>query len=391
MTEPAFAREHLASTLDDARERRLWDGVEVRARRRREMRRLRTTLASSAVLAALAGLAGWSVGSSEPGALRLANGEPVGSTATTDEAATMTLDDGSSLGLAAETEVLLRANDGHRFEIEMVSGEASFSVTPGGPRRWRIHTPLGTVTVVGTVFRVSATARWLAVEVEHGRVEVASELLEGGVRVLGAGESVSLRLPEPSRPEPSAAAARDPEPSATPVEDDARAVVSPPASEPARSRRRDADWRLAADEGRYEDAYALAAPEHDRLVRLATADELLALADAARLSGHPHEAVEPLERLLERFPRSPEAGLGAMTLARLELGVLSHTARGLAALERARELPLPAALRDEADARRALALAALGRDAEARAAAEGYVTAHPAGRFRDDVVALTGE
>jgi transmembrane sensor len=73
-------------------------------------------------------------------------------------------------------------------------------------------------------------------------------------------------------------------------------------------------------------------------------ETLLELADIARLSGHPQDAVAPLTRALDRFRSSPQAGLAAFTLGRVLLEQLSAPAAAAEAFERAISLYLPRAL-----------------------------------------------
>ena len=51
------------------------------------------------------------------------------------------------------------------------------------------------------------------------------------------------------------------------------------------------------------------------------------LADVARLSGHPLEAVEPLELAMTRHSSSSRAAVAAFTLGRLESDVLRRQGR----------------------------------------------------------------
>ena len=75
------------------------------------------------------------------------------------------------------------------------------------------------------------------------------------------------------------------------------------------------------------------------------------LADVARLSGHPREAVAPLERMIAEHPGDPRAPVAAVMLGRLEMDRLVRPERARRAFERARELGLPAALAPDVDRR----------------------------------------
>ena len=80
----------------------------------------------------------------------------------------------------------------------------------------------------------------------------------------------------------------------------------------------DASWQSLVAAGHYGDG--LRAAERAgfaRVCRSANDVELLALADAARLSGRTARAVEALLALRQRFPGSPSAATGAFALGRL--------------------------------------------------------------------------
>src|SRR5690606_2313806 len=120
-------------------------------------------------------------------------------------------------------------------------------------------------------------------------------------------------------------------------------------------------------------------------VGASSVDELLLLADVARESGHPEEAAEPLRRVLSSFASDPQAALAALTLGKLELETLHRHLAAAAAFERAIELGLPAALQEQAYARRVEALARAGDRDAARRAAEEYRARFPAGRYLSNV------
>ena len=100
----------------------------------------------------------------------------------------------------------------------------------------------------------------------------------------------------------------------------------------------------------------------------------------ARLSGHPAEAVAPLERILGELSSDPQAPLAAFTLGRIELDALSHPAEARAAFERALALGVPAGLREDARARLVEACARAGETAAAASAASAYAREYPGGR-----------
>ena len=111
-------------------------------------------------------------------------------------------------------------------------------------------------------------------------------------------------------------------------------------------------WRELARNGRHREAFATLGTQGIRreAKRLGIAD-LFALADVARLSGHPADAVGPLQRIIDGFPADPQAPLAAFALGRLELDDLGRPQAAAAAFSRALELGAPDSLRDNVRAR----------------------------------------
>ncbi len=255
------------------------------------------------------------------------------------------------------------------------TGRADFEVHPGGPRRWQIECGLATVEVVGTGFSCAREPGRLRVAVQHGAVLVRGDQVRDRAQRLSAGQS--LEIVDPLLAPPAAAPARLPEPAAAPepAGDAAPAVVTPPLAR--------VSWRELAQSGRQRDAFAALGPRglmHE--TRQAGVADLLLLADVARLSGHPRDAVAPLERILDAYPRDAQAPLAAFALGRLELDALDAPAQAARALDRALALGLPQSLREDARARLVEAHARSGNAAAARAAAAAYRREFPDGRYR---------
>jgi len=112
-------------------------------------------------------------------------------------------------------------------------------------------------------------------------------------------------------------------------------------------------------------------------VRDDTADLLLA-ADAARLSGHPAEAVPYLERVLRGHGRDPRTGLAAFTLGRVLLDELGRPSEAVDAFALARSSGGP--LAEDALAREVEALARAGDVTRSRELALLYRRLYPNGR-----------
>jgi hypothetical protein len=76
-------------------------------------------------------------------------------------------------------------------------------------------------------------------------------------------------------------------------------------------------------------------------------DDLLARADAARLSGAPSAAVPLLRTIVEHHATDPRAPLAALTLGRIELRDLASPSIAVSDLRNAIELGLPPALEED--------------------------------------------
>jgi len=77
-------------------------------------------------------------------------------------------------------------------------------------------------------------------------------------------------------------------------------------------------WPELIAAGHYEEGLRAAErASFHRVYATASEDELSALADAARLSGHPARAVDVLGVVRRRFPHTPGAAMAAFALGRL--------------------------------------------------------------------------
>jgi transmembrane sensor len=99
-------------------------------------------------------------------------------TTKTGERHMATLDDGSQVELNARTALIVAFSREERH-VQLVSGEALFTVSKDKRRPFVVDTPTGSVRVTGTIFDVRAA--------NAERVEVT--VLEGTVRVRPAGET----------------------------------------------------------------------------------------------------------------------------------------------------------------------------------------------------------
>jgi transmembrane sensor len=363
-----------------------WDESRLDAAWRRRQLAPARPRSAALPLAAAAGLAlaatgalGWWASATPAGPLTLADGSAPRAIRGSAEVA---LSDGSTLSLGDAAELDVLENDGRAFGLLLHRGEVELDVVPGGPRRWTIECGLAMVAVVGTRFTIERAAERLAVSVERGAVLVTGERVPDRARRLGPGESIEIVAAPPEAPAAEAAAVPE-------HEAPAPEVASPPVVRP--SVPAGARWRALAERGEYDGAYVELGPGGvGRASARASADELLALADVARLSGHAAEAVEPLERLLADHPRDPNAALAAFTLGRVEADSLGHPDRAARAFERSIDLGIPSALRPDALARLARARSGAGDAAGAREAADRYLAESPEGRHAPAMRELAG-
>jgi transmembrane sensor len=109
-------------------------------------------------------------------------------------------------------------------------------------------------------------------------------------------------------------------------------------------------------------------------------EDLLLAADAARLSGHPADAVGYLEQLLSAHPNDSRAAAAAFTAGRLYLG-LQRFAEAAAAFEKTLSLDPDSALHENALARSVEAYAKAGDSVVAERNAKLYLERYPNGTW----------
>jgi transmembrane sensor len=365
----------LRDLLSDPIEHEKLEGIRRRMHATRWLPRERAWRIAPALAAAAVVVVGvvswWSVAPApDSGPLRLArDGSPLRSVHGGAELEEHALHDGSVLFVARDTRVEAIENGDARVVLAQGDGRAEYHVRPGGPRRWTVDAGALVVDVVGTRFAIVRDGARVRVEVREGRVRVRGVGLAGGLRTLGAGEHVEVGTEEPS-----------PEPPPVPVEAAASAPAEPtgPRAAPAPRPR----WRELADRGAYTEACAAIGERglRDASRRAHTVDELWALADTARLSGHPALAVEPLTRLAEHDAPDARAGIAALTLGRLSLDALDAPGEAVRWLERAVALGVPERLREPTLARLVEAHRRAGNGTQMASTGARYLESYPDGR-----------
>jgi transmembrane sensor len=292
------------------------------------------------------------------------------------------LSDGSVLSLGDRGELEVLDNSGTAVVLKQRAGAVDYDVHPGGPRKWTIECGLATVEVVGTSFRIARSDLHLRVEVTRGKVLVRGERVPDRVVQLVAGMSLDVDAPAPPAWEEWTAA--PPEATLAPT------AAPPPAAAapflPSNLAPGVPSWHDLAARGEYEEAYATLGPEGmRRAARGASVEDLLALADIARLSRHARDAVAPLTQVISLHEDDSRASLAAFTLGRVHLDELHAPAAAADAFAKAIALGVPGGLAEDAYAHLVEARSRSGDAEGANAAYRDFAKRFP-GSPRDATV-----
>lgn len=385
MTQPSARplREVVGDVLDDDAIERGLHAVQKRRRAARpaSVRRRIAMLAAAAILVVTAIFLVLRV--PEAGPLARTDGAPFDVVEAAAEVMSRAeLTDGSRIEVEAGGRLVTVGNDGRRVLAVLERGIARVHVQPGGPRAWVFECGLATVEVVGTRFTLERSETTLRVDVTEGVVLVRGDNVPDRLRRLTAGEGIVVRAPGAERaatdfaPRPDAAAATSPAPRSSSGEPTAMgsAPATPRAPPPE-------GWRDLARRGAHRDAYAaLGDGGVASASSSATVEDLFLLADVARLSGRPTEAVVPLQQIVQAHGGDGRAALAALTLGRLRLDQLGQPSHAAADLEVALAMGLPGALQEDALGRVVEARSRAGDGDGARRAAERYLARYPGGR-----------
>lgn len=325
--------------------------LERRIARRRRV--VQGVFASSALLAACALVWVW----------RGERGAPL-----TAAAPTLSTRDGSFATLRdQQTELSVTRDVPAEVALELRRGRAHFEVTRNPARKYRVHAGPVEVEVLGTAFDVEILPRHAGEELNQPQVLVAVD--HGIVRVQWDSGSALLRAGDSGRfPQLSAANLSAPASSPPPAADARAPEASPPA------------WRSLARAGKHQEAFRSLGKQP-----VEDLPGLLLAADAARLSGHLHEAARYLEHLVQRYPQSPSAPIAAFTLGRLNLYELEQPALAARSFGRAYALDPNGAMAEDALAREAEAYHQAGDAQRSKKAAERYLERYPNGERRAEL------
>lgn len=325
----------------------------------------------------------------------------------------------------AGSQLLVREQQPSRTVVSLVRGRASFAVVKNPQRLFRVESGPVAVEVLGTRFSVErlgpegVPGAQTRVTVSEGRVRVLwaahyAELTAGQSALFppdpvspiptpppaavseppAAVESaVPLATPEPSglaAPPPHRVGLRRPGGLAELKKPAEAAAESPRAAHPVETKARPS-WKELAQDGQFDRAYGEAygvepgseareRPEGPLRTVEKSPGDLLLLADVARLSHHPADAVAPLERLLRVYEKDPRAPLAAFTLGRVLLDELGRPREAAETFARAQQLDPEGPLYQDALAREVEAWSRAGESERARLRAEEYIRRYPKGR-----------
>jgi len=303
--------------------------------------------------------------------------------------------DGTAIELLPGTRARVSSLNRMGANLNLETGHLHANVVHKRFADWTIGAGPYTVHVIGTEFDVewNPDSEELEVDVHRGLVKVAGPSLADDQSVSAKQRlKVALRIRHASL-------------SPLDADDDVRADVphEEPAAEPppsgddpaASSRDRSPDpasvqWLVLAKRGEYQRALELVQRAgFDNVMQSCGPDDLLRLADVARMGGQSSRAVEILHFARKRYPRSAAASTAAYTLG---LAAFEHSA---AYRESARwfdvylrERP-SGPLAAEALGRLMESYDRLGRREKAEATARRYLNAYPNGAHRDVALRLT--
>jgi TolA-binding protein len=319
-----------------------------------------------------------------------------------DRPVALDFSDGSAFLVQASSRarVVALGRDGATIALE--NGGLYAEVVHRPDSAWNVIAGPLTVRVTGTRFALnwSASEGKLAVRVEEGSVTIAGAVM-GAARAVKAGEALRVIVGE-RRVEwtagPSATIERDDSASRAQSDDMNRALAplaappgkaadsAPRAHDPPSPERATAspapelEWRELIRSGSLRSAFAAAETSgFGEACRDASAAELLALGDGARLSGRPDRANQALRLLRSRYPSDPRRAAAAFALGKVAFDEARDFRQAAEWFSiSVREQP-GGSLSREARGRLLEALQRAGDAPRAKRAAEEYLERHPTG------------
>jgi transmembrane sensor len=219
--------------------------------------------------------------------------------------------EGSSVILHEGTQlrVLATYTRGARLRIENGTVDASIASATIGKKHWSFEAGSFQVLVTGTRFTLTYRAQdqSFGLATHEGEVIVSGSCLTMPTPV-AAGHRLDSSCPARRASPPQTASLSAP-PSPVPIDTEVSSV------KPTRNAQ---NWRELLATGRLQEAVRAAErADFQRVCQTASAKDLLALADAARLFARTARAVTALRVLRQRFPASAEASTAAFALGRI--------------------------------------------------------------------------
>jgi hypothetical protein len=241
--------------------------------------------------------------------------------------------DGSEVALAEHARMHVRRLDEHGAQVTLDEGASHVYVAHASGTRWAFEAGPFVVAVTGTAFGISwvESERRLDIRLENGSVNVSGPASDAPI-ALRAGQWLTIRSNEVlirglggadvgTSGDP-AVSAQGPEEQAVDGMLDraaasaAGAVVAAPSAAPGGPR--DHRWRAAVASGHFDQVVEEASQRGvGVVVSESSAEDLVALSDAARFTRHQELAREALLTLRRRFPGSTDARIAALSLGRL--------------------------------------------------------------------------
>jgi TolA-binding protein len=307
---------------------------------------------------------------------------------------------GSTVAVAPDSRVDVLAAGSENVAVVLKHGTADFDVVRHANATWSITAGPFVVRVVGTAFRVewSPNSHRFSVSVTRGKVIVTGPLLDGEQAVsagvtcsvdLGTGqlrlgaqlapESVAAQ-PVPAGSGSAAPPPVDPAPAGLPATPAKTGAASParPSGEKVQGKGPQG-WRELEREGQFDRAVEAAVRGGlDEIYDLASTEDLMSLARAARLVGRGDISTGALLSCRKRFPGTRDASMAAYLLGRNASP--PDAVRWFSAY--LAEEPSGAWAR-EAMGRLVEAHFAAGNKASARDAAQKYLNRYPSGPHAD--------
>jgi TolA-binding protein len=332
-----------------------------------------------------------------------------------EKALPLRFSDGTEVRLEPRARARVTRLEATGATVNMESGRANVAVAKRKGAAWRVAVGPFVIEVTGTRFDVDwdAANDSLALRMHEGSVTVSGCVFGQG-RAIVAGETVRASCREPqleiSRRATIPADGKK-EPAATGVDGDraqpSKGVESPasgassahPETHPE-PRAKDAittskgavDWRELARNGRHSAAVDVAeATGFAAQCAQASAEDLVALGDAARYSGRLARAMEAYRAVRERFPGHERSAVAAFALGRIAFDQQRDYA-GAARWFRAYISEQPGGRLDrDASGRLMESLSRAGDTAGARAEAKRYLERYPDGPHAEMARRLVAE